>query len=376
MMDFFRSAKRMQPHTKGVEVIDIEAITRQILHNCDISDAQHAGLYSTCGLALRLRDMYKWERRLNPWEEKDSSEILDWIDQKEQLWERLAEAKYADLTIDGKRYTPFNTSKINAVLEPHRILYGAGYAYSLKPTFFLAEIENKDRTNGYNVYTLGRELARDLLTLPALSQDNVILLRTESARLFLWDQMFYIKKSGRPALQFALQQCGLKEQHPQALRLHLPIILAAQKDNYIHHEIGEMRDSTFHPHIWREIIASYPHSPVELLSRALKDLLADTNEYGTLRYLTQNHKAAGLGLYAAFLDGMQKELFPEIRAAFNDFTQTRNWHMIEEAMAAGYSHAKNYADQIIQIFQIGKKKKQLQWAKDEIEHRLLNKLKK
>jgi hypothetical protein len=357
-------------------VIDVEAITRQILHNCDISDAQHAGLYSMCGLALRLRDLYKWERRLNPWEEKDSSEILDWIDQKEQLWEKLAEAEFADLTIDGRQYDPFDTSKINAALEPHRILYGAGYAYSLKPTFFLAEIENKERTSGYSVYTLGHELARDLLTLPALSQDNMILLRTASARLFLWDQMVYVKKSGRPALQFALQQCGLEEQHPETLRLSLPIILAAQKDNYIHHEIGEMRESTFHTHIWREIIGTYPHTPVELLSRALKDLLADTNDHGTLRYLTQNRKAAGLGLYAAFLDGLQKELFPELRAAFNAFTRTRNWHIIEEAAAAGYSHARNYADQIIQIFLTGKKKMQLQWAKDEIEHRLLGKLKK
>ncbi len=357
-------------------MIDAEALTRQILLNCNISDAQHAGLYSTCGLALRLRDLYKWERRLNPWEEKDSSEILDWIDQKEQLWEKLAETKYADLTIDGRQYDPFDTSKINTLLEPHRILYGAGYAYSLKPTFFLAEIENEERTRGYKVYTLGRELARDLLTLPALTQNSMILLRTESAKLFLWDQMVYIKKSGRPALQFALQQCGLKEQHPAALRLSLPTILAMQKDNYIHHEIGEMRDSTFRTPIWREIIGSYPHSSVELLCRALKDLLADTNEHGTLRYLAQNRKTAGLGLYTAFLDGLQKELFPELRDAFETFTQTGNWHIIEEATAAGYSHAKTYADQIIQIFLSGKKKMQLQWAKDEIEHRLLGKLKK
>jgi len=357
-------------------LIDVEAITHQVLHNCDISDAQHAGLYSTCGLALRLRDLYKWERRLNPWEEKDSSEILDWIDHKEQLWEKLAEVEYADLTIDGRQYHPFDTSKINAALEPHRVLYGAGYAYSLKPTFFLAEIENKEHTHGHIVYTLGRELARDLLTLPALSQDNMILLRTESARLFLWDQIVYIKKSARPALQFALQHCGLKEQHPAALRLSLPLILAAQKDNYIHHEIGEMRDSTFHTPIWREIIGTYPHTTVELLTRALKDLLADTNEHGTLRYLTQNRKTAGLGLYTAFLDGLQKQLFPELRDAFKTFTQTRNWHIIEEAAAAGYSHAKNYADQMIEIFLSGKEKMQPKWAKEEIEHRLLAKLNK
>lgn len=357
-------------------MIDVEKVRCQILHNCDISDARHAGLYSTCALALRLRDLYKWEHRLNPWEERDSSEILDWIGAKEALWEKLIDAKYTDLTVQGKPCDPFDTAEINSALEPQGLFYGAGYAFSLKPTFFLAEIEHKELNNGYIVYVLGRELARDLLSLPALSQHNMILLRTESARLVLWDQMVYIKKSGRPALQFALQQCGLKEQQPEALRLNFPIILAAQKDNYIHHEIGEMRESTFHTPIWREIIASYPHSPVELLARALKDLLADTNEHGTLRYLTQNRKATGLGLYAAFLDGLQKELFPELRTAFNDFTQTGNWHMIEEATAAGYSHAKDDADQIIRIFQRAQKKNQLQWAKDEIERRLLGKLKK
>ena len=353
----------------------VDNVARQILNNCDISDAQHAGLYSTCGLALRLRDLYKWEHRLNPWEEKDSSEILDWIGEKEVLWEKLADAKYRDLSIQGKRYDPFDTPAINAALEPRGLFYGAGYAFSLKPTFFLAEIEKKTLSDGYPVYALGRELARDLLTLPALSQDQSILLRTDSARLFLWDQMAYIKKSGRPALQFALEHCGLKKQQPDVRQKHLPQILAVQKDNYIYHEIGELTDSTFHPTIWRELIATFPHSPVELLARGLKDLLADTSQNGTLPYLIKNRKTAGLGLYAAFLDGMPKELFPELRDAFNHFTKTHNWRMIKEAAAEGYRRAKNYASEMIHLFQTGKKKQQMQWAKDEIEKRLLDKIK-
>ena len=259
------------------DLFDGNTIIRQILDNCNISDAQHAGLYSTCGLALRLRDLYKWEHRLKPWEEKDSSEILDWIGKKEALWEKLADAKYTDLSIQGKRYDPFDTRGINALLEPHGLFYGAGYAFSLKPTFFLAEIENKVIRNGYTVYALGRELARDLLTLPALSQDQSILLRTDSARLFLWDQMVYIKKSGRAALQFALEHCGLKNHQPEVLQQHLPQILAVQIDNYLYHEIGELSDSTFDPEIWRELIAAFPHSPIEMLARGLKDLLADTH---------------------------------------------------------------------------------------------------
>jgi len=351
-----------------------DTLARQIINNCDISDAQHAGLYSTCGLALRLRDLYKWEHRLNPWEEKDSSEILDWIGEKEALWEKLANAKYTDLSIQDKHYDPFDTAAINAALKPDGLFYGAGYAFRLKPTFFLAEIENTAQRNGYTVYTLGREMARDLLTLPALSQDQSILLRTDSARLYLWDQMAYIKKSGRPALQFALEHCGLKNHQPEVLQQHLPQILAVQIDNYLYHEIGELTDATFHPTIWRELIANFPHSPVELLARGLKDLLADTSQNGTLPYLIKNRKTAGLGLYAAFLDGMPKALFPELRDAFNHFTKTRNWRMIREAAAEGYRRAKNYTSEMVHLFQTAKKKQQLQWAKEEIEKRLLDKI--
>lgn len=355
-------------------MFEIEAVARQIIDNCDITDAQHAGLYSTCGLALRLRDLYKWEHRLNPWEEKDSSEILDWIGEKEALWEKLADAKYKAISVQGKRYDPFDTAGINAALEPHGFFYGAGYAFSLKPTFFLAEIKNKTLHSGYTVYTLGRELARDLLTLPALSQEQSILLRTESARLFLWDQMAYIKKSSRAALHFALEHCGLNNHPPEEWPQHLPEILAVQKDNYIYHEIGELSDSTFHPKIWRELIAAFPHSPVELLARGLKDLLADTHQNGTLPHLINNRKTAGLGFYAAFQDGLPRELFPELREAFNHFTKTRNWHIIEEAAAEGCRRARSYVAEMVQIFQTGQKRQQMRRAKDEIEKRLLAKI--
>jgi len=355
-------------------MFEIEAVTRQVLDNCDITDAQHAGLYSTCGLALRLRDLYKWEHRLNPWEEKDSSEILDWIGEKEALWEKLAEAKFRAISIQGISYDPFDTAGINVALEPHGLFYGAGYAFSLKPTFFLAEIENKTLRTGYTVYILGRELARDLLTLPALSQDQSILLRTESARLFLWDQVAYLKKSSRAALHFALEQCGLNDHPPEELARHLPEILAAQKDNYIYHEIGELRDTTFRPKIWREIIAAFPHSPVELLARGLKDLLADSHQNGTLPHLINNRQTAGLGFYTAFQDGMPRELFPELREAFNHFTKTRNWHIIEEAVAEGRRRAKSYVAEMVRIFQMGQRRQQMRRAKNEIEKRLIAKI--
>jgi hypothetical protein len=354
-------------------MLNIDDITRQVLHNCDISDAYHAGMFSICGLALRLRDLYKWEKGLAAWEESDSAEVLEWIEVKENKWAHDAENGFVELTLNGKKFDPFDTVGINTILEPHHIFYGAGYARSLKPTFFLADIAEKTNMGGNIVYTLGREMARDLLTIPALAQDDCVLLRQESARLFLWDSIFYIKKSARPALKFALDSCGLKDQEPKALQPHLTTILAAIKESYIYHEIGELHDTVFDRDIWREIIAAFPYSPVEYLARAVKDLLADTNKFGTLQYIIRKRKTASLAFYAAFLDGLAKEFFPELLTSFQEFTQTMDWGVIDQAISSGYHTAKQHAELITDLYQEGIRKNDNKWAETEIQKRLLGK---
>jgi hypothetical protein len=300
--------------------------------------------------------------------------VLEWIGAKEQAWEHLTEREYDPISILGKTYDPFDTRGINAVLETQGLFYGAGYAHSLKPTFFLALIEDKQVIDGHPVYILGRELARDLLTIPALSQNNGILLRREAARLFLWDKLFYLKKSGRRAVQFALSHCGIHECEPATLRQHLNAILQVQQDTYIFHEIGEMRETVFDRSLWREIIGTFPHTPVELLARAVKDLLADTNEFGSLRRIIRERQAAALGFYVAFFDGLPKELFPEITASFGEFMRTGDWQLVERAVAAGYQTAKHHAEAILDIFRAGKIKADDAWIETEIGSRLLKKL--
>jgi len=351
--------------------IDIDDIARQVRANCDISDAQHAGLYSICGLALRLRDLYKWEHRLPPWVEKDSSEILEWIDERENRWERLAENLYAGLHIDGRTYDAFDSAGVNAVLEPCSFLYSAGYARSLKPTFLLAHVENKEQIDGHTVHFLGQELARDLLTIPAMAQDAGIILRRDAARLYLWDKISYIRKSGRPALKFGLFHCGLDNPSTSELQRNLDKILAVQSQTYIHHEIGEIEDTVFCRETWREIIAAYPHTPVELSARSVKDLLADTGPKGSLRDIINRSDAAALGFFVAFFDGLGKEFFPELPVAFQLFTVSGNWQVIEEAAAAGRRTARKHAETMTAVFREGQNRQDLRWAAKEIETRLL-----
>jgi hypothetical protein len=350
---------------------ELKSLTRQVLQNCEISDANNAGFYSICGLALRLRDLYKWEKQLPPWEERDSSEILDWIEAKETRWEAFAQKEFKELSLFGQIFDPFDSDGVNAILEPHRIYYGAGYARGLKPTFFLAEVENKIRSNGYHVYTLGRELARDLLTIPAMSRNGSVILRQEAANLFLWDQIFYIKKSGRPALHFALAHLGIDEKEPIDLRQHLPDIFAAVKNIYIYHELGELRDNAFDRQSWREMVAAFPFSPVEFIVRALKDLLADTSQFGTLHHIIQERHTAGLAFYVAFIDGLAQEFFPQIRLAFQEFARSEDWHLIERAMADGYKNAKNHTILALDIYREGVKKENLPWVEAEIQKRIL-----
>jgi hypothetical protein len=352
-------------------MLNREELIHTVRRNCTISDATYAGQFSICGLALRLRDLYKWEQRLAPWEEHDSRDVLTWIGEQEDLWEKIGQKDYAPIRINGQTYDPFDTQSINRNLNEDGLFYGAGYAYRLKPTFYLTEIEKESGLQGHSVLLLGRELARDLLTLPALSQDGCIIVRKEAARLFFWDQMSYIKPSGRPAFKWGLKQCSVKSARPDDLRAAFGMLFGLQQATYIYHELGELEDTVFDSNLWREIIAAFPYSPTELLARAVKDLLADTGPSGPLANIVKEQNSAALAFYVAFSDGLVKELFPHIKPAFKDFTESQQWHYIDQAISEGYAVAQQHADLMSQLYLEGKRRGDLAWAADEIERQLL-----
>ena len=36
-----------------------------VQHNCDVSDARHAGDYGMCSFLLKMREYYRWEHQLS-----------------------------------------------------------------------------------------------------------------------------------------------------------------------------------------------------------------------------------------------------------------------------------------------------------------------
>lgn len=329
--------------------MNLDQLIRQVLFNCDVSDAQHAGIYSVCGLAMRLRDLYKWERRMAPWQEDEAALVLDWIGVKEELWERLLEADYDRLSVGEKDYEPFDTQNINTALAGKNYFYGAGYAYYLKPTFVLAEIDREETVAGYKIRYLGQEHARDLLTLPAFNQDGAVILRTEGARMFLWDQIAYVTTSGRRALDLALASCGLPDCRNATIRRHYDAVLKVQQQIHLYHEIGELEEQVFNRRIWRQLLADHPHTAVELLARTLKDLLADTGPHGALTFLLENRDAAALGLYMAFGNGMIRLLTHELICAFDAFLLDRQWGPLISAAHAVRQKAISHTHRMMEF---------------------------
>ncbi len=329
---------------------ELEQFLEEVQYNCDVSDASGSSIFSICGMALRFRDLNKWENGLAPWEENNQADLLNWIDAKERKWESLEGRDFRNLPLFGNIYDPFETQSINRLLVPLDLYYGAGYAHSLKPTFFLAQIRERLGLNGTSILIVDRELIRDLLTIPALGQDGAVVVRRDTARLFLWDQMAYLKKSGQRFLRFALRHCGLPDSGSESRKAYFRAILSVQEQTYIHHEIGEMKDTVFNREMFREMIADFPHSAVEFLIRTVKDLLADTGPQGTLQHLIATRNVAGIGLYAAFQDGLFLPLFPELRQAVEKFVSDNDWEGIEAARVRGFQTASRYAQDLMTIY--------------------------
>ena len=116
------------------------SLLKTIKHNCDISDARDNGIYSICTLVLKLRNFYKWENGLEPWQEPESPVLLDWIAAKEEYWETIQKNPFLQIPINGEGVDPFQLSRINGHLFADNQVYGAGYGRSMKAVFFIAEI--------------------------------------------------------------------------------------------------------------------------------------------------------------------------------------------------------------------------------------------
>lgn len=322
---------------------------QDIQRNCDISDALDHDIYSMCTMVLKLRNLYKWERGLQPWEEPESADLLDWIDMKEHSWAGMAGESFRRLSVSGKALDPLAVEEVNAALDGSGLVYGAGYGRSMKTVFFLAEeIEARSR-EGCPIRILGREWAREMASPFAMVQDGQIIIRRDSLRYFFWDQIQDVRSSCRDSLQYALRSYGVYKDgvlDREGFKLSLDRMVDQEMNLFIYHEIGEILQTELDAASLQGVIGHFPGSAFEFVSRAVKDIMADTDPRGPLAYMAGEERDTSLAFYLTFLDGLRDRLFPEIRPAWQQFQADRDWAHIEEARRSCRSRNQRLAEEI------------------------------
>ncbi len=333
-------------------MMDIKRLVEQVKLNCNISDAGFWGYYSICGMLMRLRELYRNEHSLMPWEPVLNEDITEWISEREHLWGELEDEDLHSLEFEGETYEPFDVEELNAVLGRYGLVYGAGYGRFNKPTFFLSRLERKREVSNCEVFYVGRELCRDLSTSVAMLQGRTVFIRLEPLRSLLWDK--FRELQGRRfggALKEAFSLYGIEAMEEPSEEFHEKIetLSSGISEILLLHELGEAFESE-RPDEWLGILSHNSDRWTEFYLRGIKDLLADTSEKGPIKFMVERRERSLLGFYIVLLDGIRKELFPEIMNAFQHFVESNDWSVIEEARRAGYRRADKLIKELLRVW--------------------------
>jgi hypothetical protein len=330
--------------------MEVSAIIEQIKYNCNISDARFWGHYSICGLLMRLRQLYFHEKGLSPWAFAPKEAILQWIAEREALWERLEQEDYRDVKIDNHSYDPFDAQGINRALTQHGFIYSAGYGMFQKPIFFLGALKKTTQIKQYDVYYVDDELCRDLSTSMAMLQDKAIFLRLQRLKYVLWEKFCELGSAkvaphvAQAFLQYGIQKDdnvqsdGFRE-NMDSLCNEVSLILSL-------HELGEALENE-RSDGWLEMLGNVADRRAEVYLRGVKDMLADSSDQGVIQFIVAQKNKALLSFYSIFLEHLGKSLFPELALALKRLDDPDGWSMVEKARLAVYSRLDSVRNQIL-----------------------------
>ncbi len=326
-----------------------ETLHNDIKFNCDVSDAQYWGYFSVCGLLMRYRDLFRSEKGLKPWAEINREEIGDWIAGKEARWPELEQKDFLDLTIGGKKYHAFDVSGINDALRDRGLIYGAGYGMYMKPTFFLAELHSTREMAGLTVYTSGREQVRDLFTSPGMLQGKSVFLRHEPLTMLLLYKFSELNARRVTVLEDAFASYGFHHRQiiDETFEKRLENMAERYAEVLLCHEIAEFREGV--PE-WKELLTLAGDRKVEHYLRAVKDLIADTSDYGPFKRIIDIRDRGALSLTIALMDGYRKVIYPEIKKAYDEFARQEDWPALERSRRAGYERFRSRRDAIVDLY--------------------------
>lgn len=309
-----------------------------VRRNCHIADARHAREATLCTYLLQMRDLYCWEQGLPVGAQPRRAEVSRWIADREAAWQSVEDADYVPLPLPSRPCDPFDAAAVNRELLADGLAYGAGYGRFHRPHFFLAELESIELRGEMRLVVVDREIARDLTGVPAALQGNTIYVRREALRRWLWEKVeFWRSRRTTGALAHAIEAWGLAAGDEAAFER----MVAAETETLILHEIGESRAGAKLGVAWEEMLSGLEDRRVEILARAVRDNLADC--LSTLPALLERNAQASLHFWFSQLEGMRRELFPALAAAYPEWRDSGSPAALAETVRAGAAHWERVA---------------------------------
>ncbi|MHB8724136.1 MAG: Sfum_1244 family protein [Casimicrobiaceae bacterium] len=292
-------------------------LERAVQHNCDISDARHAGDYGLCTFLLKMRELYRWESELPFGRALPQDELGSWLTAREHMWNGLEADEFAPLPLARGELDPFDADAANDELLPEGYVYSAGYGRFQKPMFFLGRLIRIEERAGFTILVSSCEYARELAAPPAMLQGCVIFLRQESVRRYLWEK---IEEWQWRKQDNAMARALASYQFMTDTEAALERMAENEMETMVLHEIGEARAGELLGDAWHELLVLVARTRAEPIARAVRDLLADC--LSTLPELVAHANLPALHFYFATFDGPRRPLFPQAMLAYEQFLKT------------------------------------------------------
>jgi hypothetical protein len=252
-------------------------------------------------------------------------------------------------------YDPFDVDGVNRFLSVRGLVYGSGFGMFGKPTFFVAEVEAVRELFDYRIFYSGRELCRDLSGSAAMLQGRCVYLRFALLRSLIWDRFQMLRARRQKGLfdrMFGGYGLERNEKVSPDFGMKIDRVARDVSEIFVRHEIGEAYEDLYSEE-WVEMLGAGPDKYTELFLRAIKDLLSDTSSMGPLAVMIHDRNEALLVAYMAFLEGIRKEIFPEMARAYEGFSGSGDWSLIEGARCDGYARAESLRGEVVGIWKAG-----------------------
>ena len=309
------------------------ALVGTVQRNCNIADARHARDVTLCTYLLGMREFFRWEHDIPYGVAPPRAEVGRWIAEREARWEQIVDADFVTVPVAGQAFDPFAAREVNAALAGSGLVYGAGVGRFHKPHFFLGQLAREEQRGEARLLVCGCEYARDVSAIPAASQGATLIVRREALRQWLWEKAEgWNVKQQDGALKSALLAYGF-DRNPQAA---IERMTDGEIDTLVLHEEGEIAAGRLLGAGWASKLGGFSSKRAELLARAVRDNLADC--LVTLPGLLQRDEADSLHFWFSTFDGLRRELFPLLVAAYAATTVGAGTAALQAAAAAGRVH--------------------------------------